>query len=309
MGRSKSALINQQCIPLLELVAAVLGVRLIEFIRSSLGIPLSFVTFWTDSSTKLTWNKSVSKQKTFVLHQESSRTKEVKTVATQTRRSQFRWSYQSLHLNGKHRKTLAFTVTVLLLPQKVWVFENPPSQETNNSTLSEVFVSFLLRTYSTWTKLLGVVAKLYQEIRNFKDRAKTAINAAQRKYLFRCSQKSLFPEQLEALSKRKTLGHKDKVLALRPFLNDDGLIRAFGGLTEAPSPWATNQPFILNSDDQITHLFNQHCHEVCMHADIVHVRNFIQQPQYIFDRTCFKCRHFRGQGLHGQSAFLQVPTS
>ena len=172
------------------------------------------------------------------------------------------------------------------------------------------FSKTLRHTKRTWSKLLGVVARLYQAMQIFKDRAKTAINAAHyakaRNYLFRCSQKSSFTEQLEALLKGKPLGHKDKLLPLGPFLDDNGLIRATGRLTEAPLPWATKHPDILNSDDHITRLFIQHCHEVCMHAGIDHVRNVIQQTYYIFrlrtnlrsiSFTCFKCRRFRGQGL------------
>ena len=143
----------------------------------------------------------------------------------------------------------------------------------------------------------------------FKDRAKTAINAAHyakaRNFLFRCSQKSSFTEQLGALLKGKPIGYKDKLLRLGHFLDDDGLIRATGLLTEAPLLWATKHPIILNSDNHITRLFIQQCHEVCMHAGIDHVRNFIQQTHYIFRlRTTlrsisfpFKSRRFRGQGL------------
>ena len=62
--------------------------------------------------------------------------------------------------------------------------------------------------------------------------------------LLSCSQKSSFTEQLEALLKGKPLGHKDKLLPLGPFLDDDGLIRATGRLTEAPLPWATKHRII-----------------------------------------------------------------
>ena len=50
---------------------------------------------------------------------------------------------------------------------------------------------------------MGVVARLYQAIQIFKDRAKLASNAARyaeaRIHIFRCSQKSSLTEQLEAL--------------------------------------------------------------------------------------------------------------
>ena len=61
MGQS----IKQQSIKRFELDTAVLSVRLSEFIQSTLRIPLSSVSFGTDSSTVLTWIKSVSKQNTY----------------------------------------------------------------------------------------------------------------------------------------------------------------------------------------------------------------------------------------------------
>ena len=86
MGRSKIAPIKQQSIPRLELDAAVLGVRLSEFIQSSLRIPLSSVTFWTDSTTVLAWIKSDSKQKIYVSHRiKEILEKTISTVASCTR--------------------------------------------------------------------------------------------------------------------------------------------------------------------------------------------------------------------------------
>ena len=63
---------------------------------------------------------------------------------------------------------------------------------------------------------------------------------------------------------------------------------------------------IMKSDNHITRLFIHYCHEVCLHAGIDHVRNFIQQAHCIFRMrttprsksfTCFKCRCFCGQKL------------
>ena len=51
----------------------------------------------------------------------------------------------------------------------------PPSLKTNVGTSCEVSSSLNFEKYSTWTRLLSVVAKLYQGFLNFKDRAKTAI--------------------------------------------------------------------------------------------------------------------------------------
>ena len=263
MGRSKIAPIKQQSKARLELDAAVLGVRLSEFIQSSLRFSLSFVTFWTDSTTVLAWIKSDSKQKTNVSHHIKEILKKIKSQL---------WHHVPGASNPADHATRDIKTEnieklwlspppFLLLPQKEWVFGNFPSHETNVCSSFEVLESLDFGNYSTWTKLVGVVARLYQAIQIFKDRAKTAINAAHyakaRNYLLRCSQKSPFTEQLDALLKGKPLGHKDKLLPLGPFLDDNGLIRATGRLTEAPLPWATKHPIILNSDNHIRRLISR----------------------------------------------------
>ena len=321
MGRSKVAPLKQQSIPRLELDAAVLGVRLSNFIQSSLRQPLSSIIFWTDSTTVLNWIKADSKQKIYV-------SRRVEEILEKTKPQQ--WKHVPGSANPADHATRGIKAEdiekcwlsppeFLLKPQNDWFAAFPSAQKTNACISSDVSDCVQFENFSSWNRLLGVVARLYQAIQRFKDRSNTELNAHHfekaRNYLFLCSQKSSFAEQLDALSKHKPLSSRDKLLPLAPFLDENGLLRATGRLTEAPIPWSTKHPLILNTDNHITRLFINHCHEVCMHAGVDHVRNFIQQSHYIFrlrsalrsiSFTCFKCRRFRGQGL--QPFMSSLPT-
>ena len=188
-------------------------------------------------------------------------------------------------LKRKRRKTQAFTAIVLAAAPKRVGFRKP------SVTLNErLYIIRSLRIFTIW-KLLNLdgqncLALLRGRTRQYKfskivQKQLSMRLIMQRLEIFcRCSQKSSFTEQLEALLKGKPLGYRDKLLPLGPFLDDDGWIRATGLLTEAPLLWATKHPIILNSDNHITRLFIQQCHEVCMYRSCakLHPTNALHFP-------------------------------
>ena len=67
MARSSLAPVSDQLsIPLLKLMAALTGDRLMEFVRQSLNLSLPTVYFWTDSRDVLFWMTSVKPRRVFV---------------------------------------------------------------------------------------------------------------------------------------------------------------------------------------------------------------------------------------------------
>ena len=131
----------------------------------------------------------------------------------------------------------------MVLPQKEWVFENPPSHETNACTSSEVFESLQFKTTQLGQSCLALLqgcTRQYKFSKIVQKQPSMQLNTQRLEIMFlRCSQNTSFTEQLQALSKGKPLGHKDTLHPLGTFLDDDGLILATGRLTEAPPSWAT----------------------------------------------------------------------
>ena len=60
MAKSRVAALKFVTIPRMELCAAVMAVRLGSFIREELKIPIEQTTFWSDSTTVLSWINSTS---------------------------------------------------------------------------------------------------------------------------------------------------------------------------------------------------------------------------------------------------------
>ena len=87
MSKSRVAPMKQLSIPRLELQGAMLGLRLAVTISSEIKIPLSDITFWTDSQTVLQWIHSKNcKFHTFVAHR-------IGEIVSETNRSQWRHWY------------------------------------------------------------------------------------------------------------------------------------------------------------------------------------------------------------------------
>ena len=66
ISKSKVALIQQLSIPKLKLEAATLGAKLAGFCESEMTIDVKSKIFWTDSTTVLSWIKSMDRQKMYI---------------------------------------------------------------------------------------------------------------------------------------------------------------------------------------------------------------------------------------------------
>ncbi|XP_029165636.1 uncharacterized protein LOC114936562 [Nylanderia fulva] len=177
-GRSKVAPIKPLTIPRLELSAAVLLARLIEFIRKSLHFTKMPVHCWTDSSIVLAWlNKHPSHWKTFVSH---------RVTEIQTRVADGIWHHVSTHENPADcasrgllgTELSAFDIwwrgpSWLSLKQDDWpTFTITPIDETQLEEkpcqVHQVNANEpwnLTTRYSWWPKLIRITAYIYRFIR------------------------------------------------------------------------------------------------------------------------------------------------
>ena len=292
-------------IPRLELMGAVIGVRLSTRIASVLELHMSQAVFWSDSQNVLWWIHGHSRDfKPFVANR-------VGEIQTSTDPEQ--WRYIPTSLNPADILSRGMTAAdlakcdrwwkgpeFLRKPEEAWptkvIKDNHTGYDemkrctrptlftrTENSSESVCMVvtgnedNFPLkpRDYSSFLRLKRVLAWINRFIGNDRkqkeNRTSGELLSEELKraevQIIHHTQVIEFTDEWKALSCGKTLPSSSKLLGFQPKLDEDGLIRSDGRLKHAEFlPYDMRYPIILPRRNWVTKLIVKEFHERGNHA-------------------------------------------
>ena len=156
--------------------------------------------------------------------------------------------------------------------------------------------------FSSWNRLLKTTAIVRFFIRRLRDPSSTPNLTANdfqlaTETLLCQSQLVSFPAVLGKLLRKESLSSKDKLLPLKPFIDERQIIRSSGRLQYAPLPAATRMPVVLDAQNAITLLLMVHFHEICHHAG----------PEYVISATTLFHFWRPCRPAHHQLSLLPMP--
>lgn len=325
-AKSRVAPLKTVSIPRMELLAAVLGVKLLIAITTALNVALHTATLWSDSLNVLCWIRNQSRCfKPFVGNR-------VGYIHEHTLPSQ--WRYVPTSINPAD--ILSRGTSVSSLANSEWQHgpeflrmdeEHHPEQPSvlTQTEASEIkpqkrnqmtFVGVSqpdLRwrldptRFSDFKRLCRITAWVYRFIHNCrseKDKQRIGeldvdeLHDAEVK-LVSDAQKDAFPEY-QMLTSGKEIPPSSKLCRLQPFLDEGGLMRSTGRLKYAETlPYDTRCPIILPRRHWTTKLVVKLHHEQNCHSGtnqtlasltsrfwVVHAREEIRE----WENECAKCR-------------------
>jgi len=329
LGKSRLSPLKTVTIPRLELMAAVLAVKVDGTLRRELNMELGESSFWTDSMIVLHYIKSETRRfHTFVAN---------RVINIHGGSAVTQWRHVPGVLNpaddasrGLHGYEMADDSRWALGPDFLWeasegwtsdIVINPElldgdvevkreaqvhAAASTESECTSDLLDKLVRRYSCWYRLRRAVAWLFRFRDWLKDKkmSRKPIQATEiqraEKVILIYLQRKVFPEEFKALASGNKVSRKSPIYNLDPQLGD--------GLLKVRSRTGRH-PIILPRDHHVTVLVARHAHEVVTrHSGREYVLGVIREQYWIpksrpllnrIRRDCMKCKRLRG-GLEEQ---------
>lgn len=286
MGKSRVSPISVTTIPRLELTAAVVAARTSDMLRSELEIQDLQEFFWTDSTVVLGYiNNDARRFQVYVANR-------IQRIKSSTNPEQ--WGYVASEDNPADHSSRGLTAERLRTsnwftgPTFLWQKELPGRQckvgeiKEDDPELRKLIVcntkskedkSLLdnFKKFSDWSRLSRAVARLKRYIRMHKgiqQRTSDSTSLEERKeaelVIVKLVQEEAFSDEIKSLE-LKTIVENSPLCKLNPFLDEEGILRVGGRLSQATLHPHVKHPAILPKNSHVAVLLIKHFHERIHH--------------------------------------------
>lgn len=326
-AKTKVAPIKQVSIPRLELCGAVMVTKLLVEVARVMGIDISNVRAWTDSTVVLAWlNSHPNRWKTFV----ANRVSEILTTLDSTQ-----WSHVSSGQNPADLGSRGIYPSELckcsfwfngpaFLSEAEIPYSKPKQLETDlevakvNFTVTE---DSIWDRYSSFTKLIRVVAYCRRFLKVTGKRKQFSSYLLQeelndaRKCAIRNCQAEGFKEEIAFIRKQ---GHLTKLKGplkpLTPYLDEENILRVGGRLEKSQLSLNAKHPILIPKRSKLTDLLIADAHIKTLHGGTQLMLTYLSTEYYIiggksvikgYVRKCIPC--VKGAAKTSQQLMGQLP--
>ncbi|XP_043862794.1 uncharacterized protein LOC120457848 isoform X2 [Drosophila santomea] len=292
-AKTKCAPMRTMTIPRLELQAAVLGTRLMNTVKEEHSVVITDLVLWTDSKTVLRWIGSTHRRyKQFVGNR-------VAEILESSKVSQWRWvptadnaaddatrSQKGVDLSQESRwlRGPAF----LRQPGASWpgpeegterVPDAPDEEEMPCEFALVAADDFVIpfQRFSSFSRLVRTTAWVLRFARwcrkqrnELEEYGLTAAECkAAENLLVRQAQLESFPDEMRSAETGQDVARSSDIRGLVPYLDEDGILRAYGRIDAALCiPYSARRPVLLSHRHSLTDLIVRDFHARMKHQNV-----------------------------------------
>ena len=325
LAKTKVAPIQTLSIPRLELCGAHLAARIVREVNLDLGREQCELFCWTDSKVVISWLSShPSRWNTFV----ATRSGDISTLLPTTK-----WQHVSSKENPADLASRGASPAELRDSRLWWTgpswlevgdfptesIEVPPDEvperrAAKKTTLVSQTINeeYLLR-FSTYSGLLRVTTYSlrflhYSKVHRRQQGPLIHLSSKQliksRNVLIKKVPEALFSAEVKAQKDGLSLPKTSSLLLLRPFIDDDGLLRLAGRLTHSALPYAEKHPIMLPKDSAFTKLLINYAHQQTLHDGRQLTHSYLLHAFWVIHakvairstlKNCVRCTRFEAR--------------
>ncbi|XP_006811478.1 uncharacterized protein LOC102806687 [Saccoglossus kowalevskii] len=318
-------------IPRLELTAATLAVRLVSIVQRELDFKIDKAIYWTDSTAVLRYIRNDrARYHTFV----ANRVQVIReaTVPEQwhhvdTKRNPADLASRGVQTTNELNNSDWFCGPGFLWEKEAeWpeqvismrIEENDPEVKTSCATIEfedTSIIDSLLTRISGWWKLKRVMGwviiaknKFLKFIGKLECQFEEVVQCLTPKMLYESEvavvkyvQRKAYIEEIEVLSKGKTVTKRSPLFKYDPVLTDDGIIRVGGRLKKADLLYEIKHPIVLPKNSQVSVMIVRDAHSTVGHLGRNSILAKVREKYWIYGasqlakrvaRSCVTCQRY-----------------